>query len=62
MRGLYAVIVVNMLLWLAVLAAAYRNGGSVKAIALIGAGSAAITQHWAYYSLRRSDHTRVAVD
>jgi hypothetical protein len=54
MRGLYAAIVLNMLLWMAVLGAAYRNDGSVKTVALVGFIGAAIAQHWAYYSLPKS--------
>ena len=52
-RGwLYAAIVVNLLLWLAVLANAYSVGvGNTKALAIAGAAFASIGQHWAYYNL-----------
>jgi hypothetical protein len=34
--------------------AALNDHGSVKTFAVIGFVCAAISQHWAYYSLRRS--------
>ena len=52
-RGwLYAAIVVNLLLWMAVLGSV--NGVGVedtKALAIAGFIFAAIGQHWAYYAL-----------
>ena len=58
MRGLYAAIVFNLVLWLvlwlAVLGAAGNEHPSVKTFAAIGVVGAAVSQHWAYYALRRS--------
>ena len=51
-RWLYAAIVVNLLLWMAVLGS--LNGVSVastRALAVAGFVFAALGQHWAYYAL-----------
>ena len=53
MRGLYAAIVFNLVLWMTVLGAAYHHHESVKTFAVIGFVCAAASQHWAYYALRR---------
>ena len=54
MRGLYTAIVFNLVLWMAVLGAAFNGHPSVTTLAAIGFACAAVSQHWAYYSLRRS--------
>ena len=54
-RGwLYAAIVVNLLLWLAVLASAFGDRvGNTKALAIAGVAFAAVGQHLAYYNLSK---------
>jgi hypothetical protein len=52
---LYTVIVANLVLWLAVLASAYYGFGDIRVIALTGFIFAALSQHWAYYALRKAD-------
>ena len=54
MRGLYAVIVLNLVLWMAVFGAAFNDHSSVKTFTGVGFVFAAVSQHWAYYLLRRS--------
>lgn len=53
LRPLYATIVINLVLWLAMLGAAFRGVESVRAIAIAGFVFAALAQHWAFYALRK---------
>lgn len=55
----YVAILVNLLLWLAVLSSAYRGDSqSTKTAAVIGCVVAALTQHWAYYKLQNATEAR----
>ena len=51
---LYTVIVANLVLWLAVIGSTYYDVGNIKVVALTGFIFAAISQHWAYYALRKA--------
>jgi hypothetical protein len=51
---LYGVIIANLVLWLAVLGSTYYDAGNTRAVALTGLIVAAISQHWAYYELRKA--------
>ena len=59
-RGwLYAAIVVNLLLWLAVVGSVYGAGvGGTKALAVAGLIFAAVGQHWAYYALWKAERNQ----
>ena len=50
---LYAGVVVNLLLWMSVFAKEYAGIGSVSTrnLAIAGFVLAALSQHWAYYTL-----------
>jgi hypothetical protein len=54
LTSLYTVIVANLILWLAVIANAFYGFASIKVIALTGFIFAAVSQHWAYYALRKA--------
>lgn len=51
---LYTVIVANLVLWLAVVGSTYYDVGNIRVVALTGLIVAAISQHWAYYELRKA--------
>ncbi len=55
MRNLFAVIEVNVLLWLIVCGAVWSSSveRNVKYIAAAGMVISALLQHWAYYNLYR---------
>ena len=48
---MYAWIIVNVLLWMGVLAGAYGVGINTRGIAVAGFLLGAASQHWAYYAL-----------
>ena len=51
-RVLYGAIVVNLLLWMAVVADFYGVGTeNTKTVAVAGFVFAAVVQHWGYYAL-----------
>ena len=51
MKALFFAIEINLLLWLAAVGMSLHGDGSIWILLLIGAGFAAIVQHWAYYAL-----------
>jgi hypothetical protein len=51
---LYTVILANLVLWLAVIGSTFYAVGNIKVVALTGFIFAAISQHWAYYALRKA--------
>ena len=57
MKKMFLAIEVNLLLWIALAGVLWSETGSdssIKTLALVGAGFAALFQHWAYYSIRDS--------
>ena len=59
---LYATIVLNLLLWMTLLAGLYGVGvRNTKALAVAGFVLAAMGQHWAYYALWKARPERPSV-
>ena len=57
MKKMFLAIEVNLVLWIALVGALWlepRYEGSTRTFALIGAGFAALFQHWAYYQVHKS--------
>jgi len=56
LKGLFATIEINLLIWLAVCGAIWRSPSAddhIKFVAVGGMIIAAVMQHWAYYNLYR---------
>lgn len=58
LRRLYAVIEINLLLWLAVFSMVYRGYEDARLWAAGGLVFSAVAQHWAYYAVRKADRLR----
>ena len=61
-RVLYGAVVVNLLLWMAVVADLYGVGGeNTKTVAVAGFVFAAAVQHWGYYALWKVPPERAGI-
>jgi hypothetical protein len=54
MRRLYAVIEINLLLWMVVILMVYRGDANAGLWAAGGFIFAAVAQHWAYYAVKNA--------